>query len=566
MPRKVAHQLGKLMLRVHRGDACMALSLDQQRVFDACMRGQNIVVTGPGGSGKSHLIRTIVERMRVHGRQVQVCALTGCAAVLLECGAKTVHSWGGIGLANGEVDRVIDRVCRNKFKRVAWTKVDLLIVDEISMMSKKLFDILDGIARKARHQRAQPFGGLQLLFSGDFYQLPPVGDRAEPDTCAFCFESANWAATFPETVELRKIYRQADPAYKKVLNQIRRGKLSPTSLSLLEGRVRAVPQEEGLLATRLVPRRRDADAINRAAMNKLDGEVHTYGMSRCKADALPMNSEDQQAYDAASPREREAEVERLWGNVMVEPQLELKLGAQVMCVANIDMEGPRPIVNGSRGIVTGFTQDLPVVTFRDGQVQVMGRHVWPSEVIPGVGVEQVPLIHAWAITIHKAQGVSLDMAEIDAGGGVFECGQTYVALSRVKSLDGLYLTGFDPAKIRVEPKVRAFYDGLKRTSGATRVAPPTEAAAPPPPRPASPERPARAAPRRWSKAEDAALLEVAAGGGDPASRAQQEKLRRGRRAILKRLANLRDPQHKAYQRLHCARAGLASLVTAAARA
>ena len=166
----------------------------------------------------------------------------------------------------------------------------------------------------------------------------------------------------------------------------------------------------------------------------------------------------------AHTRELEAEVSRLRENVMVDDQLELKIGAQVMCVANIDMEGPRPIVNGSQGIVREFRDGLPLVEFRDGQAHVMGRHVWPSETIPGVGVEQIPLIHAWAITIHKAQGVTLDMAEIDAGSGVFECGQTYVALSRVKSLEGLYLTELDPARIRVNRKVQEFYAGLATPS------------------------------------------------------------------------------------------------------
>jgi ATP-dependent DNA helicase PIF1 len=357
---------------------------------------------------------------------------------------------------------VIDRVCRNKFKRIAWTKADLLIVDEISMMSKKLFDILDGIGRKARRNRGKPFGGMQVMFSGDFYQLPPVGDRDEPDTSAFCFESRAWDTVFPEVVELKKIYRQSDATYVKMLNQIRRGKLSKKSYALLQERVREPPAEEALVATQLVPRRREADAINQEAMKHLDGESQVYTMRRAKD--MPMSKADTNELVDTSPTAQEAEVSRLRENVMVDDQLELKIGAQVMCVANIDMEGPRPIVNGSQGIVREFRDGLPLVEFRDGQAHVMGRHVWPSETIPGVGVEQVPLIHAWAITIHKAQGVTLDMAEIDAGSGVFECGQTYVALSRVKSLEGLYLTELDPARIRVNRKVQEFYAGLATPS------------------------------------------------------------------------------------------------------
>lgn len=440
------------------------LGKQQQQAFDICANGTNLFVTGPGGSGKTHLIRTIVDYMKSEGKEVQVCALTGCAAVLLECGAKTVHSWAGIGLASGDSHTVIDRVCRNRFKKKPWKKVDLLIIDEISMMSKKLFDILDAIGRKARGQPFKPFGGLQLLFCGDFYQLPPVGDQGKPDSSAFCFESDSWEVTFPEIVLLRTVYRQSDALYIKILNQIRRGKLSRKSYEHLQKRVCDPPEGEGTIATQLVPRRREADAINREAMDKLDGEVHVYTLRQAK---------DVQAIAAATATARngateEAELNYLRNNVIVGQRLELKVGAEVMCVANIDMEGPQPIVNGSRGVVQEFRDGLPLVAFRDGQARIIGRHTWPSESIPSIGVEQIPLIHAWAITIHKSQGVTLDQAEIDAGSAVFECGQTYVALSRVKSLEGLYLTALDPARIRVNRKVQGFYTDLCPSSFATR--------------------------------------------------------------------------------------------------
>jgi hypothetical protein len=229
----------------------------------------------------------------------------------------------------------------------------------------------------------------------------------------------------PEIVLLRTVYRQSDALYIKILNQIRRGKLSRKSYEHLQRRVCDPPEGEGTLATQLVPRRREADAINREAMDKLDGEVHVYTLRQAK---------DVQATAAATATARseateEAELNYLRNNVIVGQRLELKVGAEVMCVANIDREGPRPIVNG---------------------------------------VEQIPLIHAWAITIHKSQGVTLDQAEIDAGSAVFECGQTYVALSRVKSLEGLYLTALDPARIRVNRKVQGFYTDLCPSSFATR--------------------------------------------------------------------------------------------------
>ncbi len=151
---------------------------------------------------------------------------------------------------------------------------------------------------------------------------------------------------------------------------------------------------------------------------------------------------------------------------MADKEIILKKGAQVMCIANLDMESPEPIVNGSQGIVIDFVGGLPLVKFNNGAKRTVGMHVWSSENHPTVGVKQLPLIYAWAITIHKAQGVSLDMAQIDAGSNIFECGQTYVALSRVKSLDGLYLTAFDPQKIKVNRKVQEFYTTLIYKNGS----------------------------------------------------------------------------------------------------
>ena len=142
-------------------------------------------------------------------------------------------------------------------------------------------------------------------------------------------------------------------------------------------------------------------------------------------------------------------------------ELILKKGVQVMCVANLDMESSEPIVNGSQGIVVDFigASNLPLVLFNNGAKRTVGYHEWKNETNQKIGVQQIPLIYAWAITIHKAQGVSLDMAQIDAGSNIFECGQTYVALSRIKSLGGLYLTAFNPQKIKVNKKVQEFYRG-----------------------------------------------------------------------------------------------------------
>ena len=158
-----------------------------------------------------------------------------------------------------------------------------------------------------------------------------------------------------------------------------------------------------------------------------------------------------------SESQKEIEYSFLENNIMADKEIILKKGSQVMCIANIDMESPKPIVNGSQGIVVEFVGGLPVIQFNNGDKRVVGYHNWISENISSIGIKQIPLIHAWAITIHKSQGVSLDLAQIDVGSNIFECGQTYVALSRVKTLDGLYLTAFNPQKIKVDKKVQEFY-------------------------------------------------------------------------------------------------------------
>ena len=440
----------------------MELSPEQEQALQAFNERKNIFLTGPGGTGKTALIKLMVQSCKDTGRKVQVCALTGCAAVLLNCQAKTVHSWAGIGLANGPSDLLVKKVTSNKYKSGGWKKVDVLIIDEISMMSQKIFDILDAIGRKMRSYASHlPFGGLQLVFSGDFYQLPPVmrseDIEHDPSAAAFCFESPLWPSTFHIIVELKKIFRQTDPVYMKILNQIRVGKLYKSSFDELNKHIgKTLP--ETFVPTILLPRRRDADMINNAELAKLPGEEKKYKLKNvleAASNSSASGSRDSPPSYFGTPDDMEYNI--LTNSIMADKELILKKGTQVMCIANLDMESSEPIVNGSQGIVVDFVGNLPLVLFNNGAKRAVNFHTWKSEAKPEIGVQQIPLIYAWAITIHKAQGVSLDMAQIDSGSNIFECGQTYVALSRIKSLEGLYLTAFNPHKIKVNKKVQEFY-------------------------------------------------------------------------------------------------------------
>ena len=438
-------------------------SKSQQIAFEKYKQGKNIFITGPGGSGKSKLIKDIQKDARSCNKEVQVCALTGCAAVLLECKAKTIHSWGGFGIASGTIHSIVSKIMKSDFKRRNWKHIDILIIDEVSMMSLKIFELLDTLGKKIRNKNA-PFGGIQVIFSGDFYQLPPVGNKEEIETVQFCFESDLWYETFTKEnhIQLIEIFRQKDPIYAKILNEIREGKLRQSSCKILEEHINRPHQELVLISpTKLFPTRNKVDLINQSEMNKLTGDELEYKVKYIYD--LPMTEKEKQTRLHHTREHIQIELDYIKNNLLCEETVRLKVGCQVMCTVNMELPNGEMICNGSQGIIIKITaNNLPVVKFNNGIEMTLGYHVWPSDNIPGVGVSQIPLILAWALTIHKSQGATMDCAEIDVGRGIFECGQTYVALSRIKRLSGLFLTSFEPTKIRIHKKVRNFYESIEK--------------------------------------------------------------------------------------------------------
>lgn len=430
----------------------MIFSDGQKKAFDLYLQKKNIFLSGPGGSGKTTLIRHIYQDAMKRKIKIKVAALTGCASILLGCKARTIHSFSGIGLGNGTMDQIIARVKKNLGKCSSWRSVQVLVIDEVSMMSKKLFETLDQVARNVRKRPDEPFGGIQVIFSGDFYQIRPIGDGKDPDTSAYCFESKLWSQVFPQEnhIALQQVFRQTDPVYMEVLNAIREGRLEQKHVDIMKKHVNKTIDRD-VHPTKLYPTRRQVDIINKTELDKLpkDGE-ECYEME--DHTELEMTARELRDRSKFSLEEVQRELDYLKKNVMCEESLRLRKGAQVMCVVNKETS----LCNGSRGVVIGF-DNYPIVRFYNGVEMVMSPHMWKSEVIPGVGVSQVPLIISYACTIHKCQGSTLETAEIDVGKFVFECGQTYVALSRVKSLEGLFLTDFDPSCIYVDPKVIGFY-------------------------------------------------------------------------------------------------------------
>lgn len=445
----------------------MVLSQEQEYVINKFKNGENIFISGPGGTGKTFLIK---ELLKVCKKSVQVCAMTGCAAILLDCGARTIHSWSGIKIANGEIHEIIDRLYNNKFVRRAWRTTHVLILDEVSMMSKKIFDLLNTLAKTMRNN-SKPFGNMQVIFVGDFYQLPPV-ERSKQIT-EFCFESDEWKEVFNlnNHIILSKIFRQDDEVYKDILMKIRKGEIDEKMEDILKTRIVDIKngEEDYDNIIKIFPLKASVDRVNLTKFLKI--EKYEYKCDKIISKDLKdymgkeIDSKKMDAYKRASEKQIEFEVDYLYKNNPSIDELSIKEGSRVMCIVNLDME--KGIYNGSQGtikeiIVLNDKVIQIIVLFDNGEEKGIDRYIWQSELFPCLGVSQFPLVLAWAITIHKIQGATLDKAIVDCGNNVFECGQTYVALSRIRRLSGLYLTGLNMEKIKVNQKVVEFYNEIEK--------------------------------------------------------------------------------------------------------
>jgi ATP-dependent DNA helicase PIF1 len=443
------------------------LNPEQSAALAAVKKGRNIFLTGAGGTGKSHTIHAIYDWATKAGMRIAVTAMTGCAALLLGNGAKTLHSWAGVGLARESPEQLATMVAKNKRATRRWTNTQILIIDEVSMMTPEFLDKLDLVGRRVRKRSSIRFGGLQLVLAGDFCQLPPVNKGDEPTQ--FIFEAPLWSSLVDEVHELTTLVRQKEPVFQQVLTEARMGRLSPESIKVLQERKGLAWHEMEIRPTLLFNRNAEVDTVNRVNMASLEGERHTYDAqdvqdpSKRSSATAPLMSPD-------DPDIRVA-LTRLDNDAPYDNTLELCVGAQVMLITNMDQEAG--LVNGSRGVITGYSlSGLPIVRFLGCREPVIvDRANWWLADYPDIGRSQIPLRIAYAVTTHKAQGATLDVALVDIGPSTFEYGQAYVALSRVRSLGGLYVYKFDPRKIRCHPAVVEFYDNL-----AAKRAAPTAAA------------------------------------------------------------------------------------------
>jgi ATP-dependent DNA helicase PIF1 len=417
------------------------LSDTQQFIFNNYLKGSNIFITGPGGCGKTFLIKYIVKHARQNNKKVSVCAMTGCAAYLLNCGATTLHKWTQLGLANRSFNDNIRFIYNNLNRRTSWAATKLLIIDEVSMMSKYMFDLIDAIGKKV-HNNNKPFGGIQIILSGDFYQLPPIQSHIDISTKDFCFQSDNWNKSFDYQIHLKKVFRQDNDTFIKILQQIRKGKISTKSIDILEKRIKYI-EDKNIQPIILTPLKNTATNINNLNLSKLKTEKYHYNYSiinNCKYKMIQKHID--------------SKIKHILNSRNITSNLIIKVGSQVMCTVNINVE--QGIINGSVGIIKEIRNNYPVIEFNNGVIYHMTNHIWMNE-DNTIGISQLPLQLAWAVTIHKSQGSTLEYAQMDLGSDIFSDGQIYVALSRVKSLDNLYLIDFDYKKISANKLVKQYY-------------------------------------------------------------------------------------------------------------
>ncbi len=402
--------------------------MKQKDALKTLKEGNNVFITGAAGSGKTFLVEKFIKWARGKDKVVAVTASTGIAATHLN--GITVHSWSGIKIHKTLSEKDIKGMMERDYLRNHIIYSDILVIDEISMLHAFQLDLVNEVCKKFR-QDVRPFGGLQVVLSGDFFQLPPVVHGGNGSGFEhFAVNSPAWKELDLQVCYLTEQYRHKESQFYNLLNSIRQQSCSPADIELLKSRINAKLYSK-IKPVKIYTHKKDVDAINAMELSKIKEKPVTHWM---KSKGLA-HLENQ-----------------LQNNCLAPEELILKKGAVVMFVKNKFDQG---YINGTMGTVKGFDDDnFPIVKTAEGKTIYARPASWTIEEQGEVLAEitQLPLRLAWAITVHKSQGMSLDLTEIDLSKS-FEYGMGYVALSRVRSLDGLRLIGFNKMSLQVDPEV-----------------------------------------------------------------------------------------------------------------
>jgi len=426
---------------------CAIITLmTQSEALEILKLGHNVFLTGPAGSGKTHLLNKYINFLKDNYVDVGITASTGIAATHM--GGTTIHSWTGMGIKDSLTKFDLEELKTRKYLKDRFDRTQVLVIDEVSMLHHYRLDLIDQICRHMKNID-KPFGGMQVILCGDFFQLPPIARSGEP-LAQFAYESEIWKTANFKICYLEEQHRQTDQAFLKVLNEIRKNNLSEAGMKHLTDRMKT---EKGIPArlndisrsggepTRLHTHNIDVDEINARELQKLSGQQREFKMET---------------------KGRKPLVDSLVKSCLAPECLKLKVGAKVMFVKNNFEEG---FVNGTLGKVVSFTGEGPVVQIKNGRNIYVKPVSWMIEEDGQAKalIMQYPLRLAWAITVHKSQGMSLDAIEVDLSKS-FEKGMGYVALSRVRSLDGLTLLGLNDMAVQVRGEVLDFDEEIKKVS------------------------------------------------------------------------------------------------------
>ncbi len=439
---------------------------DQRTAFNALCNNGNVLITGPAGTGKSTLLKAYycwyIDKYcngNMDDESIYITSTTGISAMNIS--GITIHSWSGIEDGSKSMDYYVEKIKTNPLKKAAynrWKRAKVLIIDEISMMSGDFLDKLSILGQRLRGKR-EPFGGVKVVLFCDFLQLPPVKSDL------FCFDAICWRRLNLSVIHLNEIVRQKDKEFQMILNKIRIGFVDDeveTYLTNILKKGRTL-RDDGIIPTLIFPLRKQVQEYNQRELEKLSPNKEDYHVYH----ASYTYSRNMEEY------EKERYMHVINEGTNCEERLEIAVGAQVMyLVNNSDLQ----LANGSRGVIVDFItrmvdceengaiikkeETIPVVKFLNIEKPVIvGYETWTHEDKneKSVTKHQIPLMLAWALTVHKTQGCTLDYVELNIGKNIFEAGQTYVALSRVKDPSGLFISALDTSKIKAHDRCIQFY-------------------------------------------------------------------------------------------------------------
>ncbi len=401
----------------------------QEKALAILKAGKNVFLTGSAGAGKTYTLNQFITYLKDHKVPVAVTASTGIAATHMN--GTTIHSWSGIGIKNQLTHENLKSLATKQYLTKNIRGTHILIIDEISMLHRNQLDMINQVLKYIRNS-AKPFGGMQVVFAGDFFQLPPVSREQEPSRDKFAFMSKAWVEAAPTVCYLTEQFRQTRNELNTILNQIRGNEVDESAVQLLQ---ETRYNEHTIEPTKLYSHNADVDSMNEQELKALEAEEEIF---------------------FATKKGNEKMLAGFTKSLIVQEKLVVKKGAKVMFLKN---DHERGIMNGTLGIVVDFKKDpeeegpFPLVQLMDKRKVLAMPEVWSinnEKGTPLVSFEQVPLRLAWAITVHKSQGMTLEAAEVDLA-KAFEPGQGYVALSRLKELEGLRLLGINRMAIEVDP-------------------------------------------------------------------------------------------------------------------